>query len=82
MRNQPLSKEIVMTKQFGRLARRQMDTAYIRYSEAIMARLPRRNRLDENLAWVSYFTLVITAAIHFAPEATATPIAHAIFGAI
>ncbi|MEO1748300.1 MAG: hypothetical protein AAFR27_06730 [Pseudomonadota bacterium] len=71
-----------MTKQFGRLARRQMDTAYIRYSEALTAKLPKHNHLDENLAWVSYFTLVITAAIHFAPEATATPIAHAILGAI
>ncbi|MEO0543174.1 MAG: hypothetical protein AAFY99_05075 [Pseudomonadota bacterium] len=71
-----------MAKEFGRLALRQMDTAYERYSDALRVRKPKRNsqRLDENLAWASYFTLVITGAIHFAPEATASPIAMALTG--
>ena len=73
-----------MAKVFGRLARRQMDTAYTRYSEALRAGThkpkPEQSRLDENLAWISYFTLVITAAIHFAPDATAKPLAQAALG--
>ncbi|MEO1700807.1 MAG: hypothetical protein AAFR71_02045 [Pseudomonadota bacterium] len=71
-----------MAKEFGRLARRQIDTAYSRYIEALKVGTcrPKSTRLDENLAWFSYFTLVITAAIHFAPEATAKPIAQAVMG--
>ncbi|MEN0001837.1 MAG: hypothetical protein AAF940_13235 [Pseudomonadota bacterium] len=66
-----------MAKVFGRLARRQFDSAYTRYDDALKNTKEEPKRLDENLAWISFFTMVLIAAIYFAPEATAKPIAYA-----
>ncbi|MEM1375994.1 MAG: hypothetical protein AAGG69_01260 [Pseudomonadota bacterium] len=62
-----------MTKAFGRLARRRMDDAYARFHSATK-REDKHRRLDENIAWFSYFVLVFTGVTQFTPEASAMAI--------
>ncbi|MEL6921751.1 MAG: hypothetical protein AAFO77_12170 [Pseudomonadota bacterium] len=63
-----------MTKKFGRLASRNLDDAYSRFGD-VVAKKTRRNALDENITWASYFILVFTATTQFAPEAAINTIA-------
>ncbi|MEL6437233.1 MAG: hypothetical protein AAFP99_10625 [Pseudomonadota bacterium] len=66
-----------MTKTFGKLRQVHVTNAFDTYRSFQRGRelnRLRETRVEHGVTWFSYFTLVFTGMVHFAPDATAATI--------